>query len=447
MIDYIELYGAPTRVNVFHFEKEIGKLRVFSSTNDTVFILDPDSEEIIKYKTNGKGKIDKKTAYKFSLSVGRSLKEWSCGHPLNPNLNCYHFNSEVKNKEQNSEEKLSYYIEYSPEEKIAFVKSIFQNLKQPCFVLTTIIRFLRDGVKKYDEERIKNNIYKYVLLPNKTHGNLKINDESERNYIKKIELKNTIIYEDHTKYNIPKEYYLDAKKRFEQNIDCHNVCCDMPFYEEYLKEKKKQSEELTFKEFLLKNQNKKLYYNKYFSDEDSFRTFNEEYEQRKQTMFKHICSTKEEYVEYLENKHRPYKTYDELKKWIAETKEKEPRGYGLTIGTHVEPMFKRYFSINARGYYFLKDITIMFSVDGYGKDFIYEFKTCIARRVEHNLNFAKEQANLYAYITNKKRIIIEVFSYEEDKIYHYEYPVDTEKAKEQLERFYKGYKLYFKSIE
>lgn len=455
----------------FYFDKQIGNLRVFQSTDDTVvtsitlgsnkvkvykndcvFILDPDKEVIIKYTLNKYGNIDETSAYKFNLQ-NKSLKKWGRSSSQDLNLNLYDFYSEDKNDKDMPEEHITYYVKYSPEELRAFVNSIFQNLKKPCFEMTTIIRFFLDGVTTENNERIKENIYKYVLLPNKKYEDFRMPEDSERKNIKKVETENRIIYEDHTKYYPPTEYSLDARKRYKENIDCHMIHLNTPFYDVYLKEKNKttiksllgKSKNLTFKEFLLKNQDKKFRYRRNMSEEYAFRTFNEEYEEHKQVLNPDLSvriRPKAEYIEYLEK----METYDELKQWIAKVKEKKPRGYGLTIGSHVEPIFKRYFSVNARGYYFYKDIVIMFSVDGYGKDFIYEFKTCISRKVEHNLNFAKEQANLYAYLAEKKKIIIEIFSYEDDKIFLYEFNVDKDSAKEKLERFYLNYKEYFQII-
>lgn len=470
MEDYIEYHNRR-----FDFDKKIGEHRVFQSTDDTVitsttlgsdevkvykndcvFILDPDKEEITKYNFDKEGKIDEATAYKFLLQNG-SLKRWGAYSSQDQNLNSYWFNSEAKIDEGMFEENISYYIKYSPDELRIFVDSIFQNLNHPCIQLTTIIRFFKDGGTTEDTERIKNNIYRYVLLPNKRYGDFQITESSERKHIKKVKTKNSIIYEDHTKYYPPKEYSLDARKRYEENIDCHRVYWNTPFYEVYLKEKNKKNigllfgipKNLTFQEFLLKNQDKRFRYRRNMSEEYAFRTFNEEYNENKQALNQDLSvriRPKEEYIEHLEKIHRQYETYDELKQWITKVKEEEPRGYGLTIGTYVEPMFKRYFSIDAGGYYSYKDIVILFSVDGYGKDFIYEFKTCISRRVEHNLKFAKEQANLYSYLTGKKKIVIEIFSYEEDKIYYYEYPVDKELAEKQLKSFYESYKLYIHSL-
>ena len=478
MQDYIEFHGRR-----FDFEKEVGHLRVFKSydnkristvtecsskpgifkdktyKNDCVFILDPNKEEINRYKLNKKGNINKKTAYKFILQNG-SLKKWGVQSSQDPNLNLHYFNSVKKDKAGDFEEDITYYIQYTPEELKAFVNSIFKNLKQPCFEMTTIIRFFKDGGKTEDKKRLKENIYRYVLLPNKKYDSFEMPQDSERKHIKKIKIKDAIIYEDNTKYHLPKEYSLHAKERFKQNLDCYRVANGVPFYEEYLKRKKKLStkksvgknKELSFKDFLLKNQKKKLRKSGKFADDYAFGTFQEEYEQNKDiyAMLKKGADdskvSKEEFIELLQNKRSLYNSYDELKLWIEETKRKEPRGYGLTIGKYLEPSIKRYFSTDVKGYYFYKDIVLMFSVDGYGKDFIYEFKTCIARTVEHNLKFAKEQANLYAYLTEKKKIIIEIFSYEEDKINYYEYPVDRDKAKEQLEKFYEGYKLYLKDL-
>ena len=299
MEDYIEFYNRR-----FDFKKQIGKLRVFQSSDDTVhnsftigsdevkiykndcvFILDSEKEEIIRYSFNRKGTIDEKTAYKFIMSTG-SLKKWGGHSSQDLNLNRYGFCSEAKNEEEMYEENITYYIQYSPEELKVFVNNIFKNLKTPCFEMTTIIRFFRDGRKTDDKEKIKSNIYKYVLLPNKKYDNFEMPEKSKRKHIKIIKTKDAIIFEDHTKYYPPKEYLLDAKERFKQNLDCYRVYWGTPFYEEYLKAKNKlsikllslKSSKLTFKEFLLKNQNKKFRKSRQYAEEHAYVTFQKEYE-------------------------------------------------------------------------------------------------------------------------------------------------------------------------
>ena len=377
MEDYIKYHHKdPNHHRQFNYEKSIGKLRVFKSSDnsvrtsvtlDCIFILDPEQEIITKYKFKNDRCIDENSAEIFRLDKNFSLKK--LGYPTQDvNLNLYFFNSYKKDKDESILENLTYYTKHTPEELKAFIDVIFINRKPPYFKTRTIIRYFKDGGITNTDEKIKNNIYKYVLLPDKRNESFKLPNESELKHIKTIKTENVTIYEHNTINYPPKEYSDDVRIRFKQNI-------------QKLK-----------KEYLL------------------------------------------------------FKTYDELKKWIKKTKIKEPRVYGFTIGTESEPVMKRYFSKNAYGYYFYKDIVIKFSVDGYGDDFVYEFKTCKKSKIKENLEFAKNQANLYAYFTNKDKIIIEIFSYEEDKIYYYEFKLDRNIAKEKIEKFYADYKKYLKML-
>lgn len=306
----------------------------------------------------------------------------------------------------------------------------FKDLKTPCINLSNIITLLRNSSNSSkpdsDDKKIEK-FHRYIVIPNEPNGDLEKSCltpiSSRRQLIKK---KNLFLFEEKENYP-PKEYSLDARERLKNNKNCLLINFNLIYFEEYLNYKNNFfRKNITYKQFVMQN--------KHFM-EMVCKTYNVEYPPSQDYKERHFCG-----IEWVINKRT--KTYDDVKNFIHKTKEEFKKGYGTIIGTECEPLFKRYFSKKARGYYMYNNLAILFSVDGYDKDLIYELKTCKKDKIKSNLNFAKDQANLYAYIIGKKKIMIEIFSYEEDKIYNYEFAVDKKKVEEQLEKFYEQYKLY-----
>jgi CRISPR/Cas system-associated exonuclease Cas4 (RecB family) len=74
--------------------------------------------------------------------------------------------------------------------------------------------------------------------------------------------------------------------------------------------------------------------------------------------------------------------------------------------------------------------------DGVGGNFVYEFKSTKIRRLEkYILPVARAQANIYAWLFDKKRWVVEIFSCADLKLYRWEGEADYADTERTLEGF------------
>ena len=78
-------------------------------------------------------------------------------------------------------------------------------------------------------------------------------------------------------------------------------------------------------------------------------------------------------------------------------------------------------------------LTVVAVPDALEEDFAYEFKS--SNLVRFMRPVARTQANLYAYIFQKSRWVVDIYVPRQDKTYTYEQEVDIKSAKDDLEKF------------
>ena len=73
--------------------------------------------------------------------------------------------------------------------------------------------------------------------------------------------------------------------------------------------------------------------------------------------------------------------------------------------------------------------------DGVGGDFVYEFKSTKLRRLKYLLPVARAQANIYTWLFNKRRWVVEIFSCADLKLYRQEGEADYAEVEKTLRGF------------